>query len=202
VRREFDACLREKLPQFHSVKPGQVEFLGKKEIEISLGDRLYLWNFSKDLYFYLLLVIAASKMGDRFTVEGAWTQNARFPSKLFCMSPHGVLRSDIPPDSPQNGDMRFRLGGLFPDPCDHWWWVAPRPSFDEFNEWILEGDFEGKKLYGPIEMDVEKAMKNIKPCVRDAINKIIEYVIPYFEDVIAGYKKGKVQEQENNGVSI
>lgn len=191
VRKEFDICLRRKLPHFQPVKPKDVEFLGKMEKEISPGDRLYLWDFSEDLYFYLLLVIATPKMGDGFTIEGAWTRNRRFPSKLFPMHPRGVPKSDILPDRPENGDMRFRLGDLFTEPRSYWWWVAPQPSFEEFNKWLLEGYFEGEKLFGPPEMPLEEAMKNVRPCVEDAVNHIVKYTVPYFEEIIADYKKEK-----------
>jgi hypothetical protein len=189
VRKEFDACLRQNLPHFHPVKPGKIEFLGRMKSEIPAGNRLYLWDYAGDLYFYLVLVVASQKMGDAFTVECAWTRNARFPSTLFCMFPRGVPKSDIPPDTPENGDMRFRMGDIFPEPDDCWWWVAPRPSFEEFNKWLLEGDFEEEKLFGPPEIPLEEAMKNVTPCVEDAVRHIVEYVIPYFEEIIAEYKK-------------
>jgi hypothetical protein len=191
VRKEFDVCLRRNLSKFRPVKPREVEFLGRMEKEIPPGDRLYLWDFKKDLYFYLMLVIATPKMGDGFTVEGAWTQNGKFPSTLFPMAPRGIPKSDILPDKPENGDMRFRIGDLLPEPEpqeDLWWWVAPRPSFEEFNKWLLEGDFEGEKLFGPKEMPVEEATKNVKPCVEDAVRHIVKYVMPYFEEIIGEYK--------------
>ena len=191
VRKEFAARLKRSLPQFKLAKLREIEFLGKMEKEIPPGYRLYLWDFSKDLCVYLVLCIATPKMGDAFTVECAWTRNGRFPSLLglTIMHPCDFPKFGIVCDEPKDGDFLFRIGELWEPHVDHWWWVAPRPSFEEINKWSREGNFEGEKLFGPPEMPIDEAMKNVVPCVEDAINRIIEYAVPYFEKIITINKK-------------
>ncbi len=184
VRKQFNACMKERLPQFKNVKPVEIELRGKMIKEIPLGYRLYLWEQSDELYFYLLLEIPSKKMGDAFTIECAWTRNRRYPALLGHLFPYDIPRSQIVHDEPQNGDFRFRMGMLWEPRKDHWWWVAPQPNFEGFTRWLMSGA-KVKNQYEPPEMPVEEALKNVTPCVHDAVDHIVDYAIPYFEGIIA-----------------
>jgi hypothetical protein len=183
LRRQFHALMRRKLPQFHRVKPKEIDApWGGKTTEIPHGDRLYLWEHSTALYFYLELSI--DPKCDSFTIGCAWTRNKRFPALVGSMFPRGVPKSDIPPQGAENGDMRFRLGTLFPNAQDYWWEVA-KCLVEEVDEWIVSGEW--RETDKP-EILIEDALRNVEPCVEDAVNKIIKYVIPYFEEVVQKYK--------------
>lgn len=190
VRKDFNACLRARVPQFRMVRPRDIDFLGKKEKEIPPGDRLYLWDFTGDLHLYLLLVIATPQMGDAFTVECAWSRNARFPTLAGLMYPYDVPNSATTRDEPKGGDFRFRIGQLWEPRQDHWWWLAQRPSVEELNKWLVSGQLD-KGQFAPPEVPIEEAMKNVRPSVEDAVDHIIDYAIPYFEKIIADYNKEK-----------
>jgi len=185
VRKEFESRLSQRLPQFRPVKPERIEIFGKMEQEIPPGWRLYLWHFREDLYFYLLLVIGPQKLGDAFTVECAWTRNARFPALADLMEPYDIPRCNIVHDEPKDGDFKFRIGTLWEPRADHWWWVAPRMSFEEFSKWVRSEEFK-QGLPEP-EMSIEDALRNVNTCVEDAVNHIVEYAMPYFEHIIEEY---------------
>jgi len=184
VRRYFDELIKEKAQQFRKVKPGKVKLFGKMEPEIPPGYRLYLWRFERDLYFYLMLVIGSHNIGNAFTLECAYTRNERFPSLSGVMHPYDIPRCDIIRDEPIDGDFCFRIGNLWEPRDDHWWWIVPPESFEEFDKWLLEGKIP---LYHR-EVPIEEAMKNVKPCVEDAVDRIVKYAIPYFEGIIEQYK--------------
>lgn len=188
VRKEFDSCLKQRLPKFKSVKPDFIKMLGKTEKGIPLGGRLYLWDFKKDLNFYLMLVLASQKVGDAFTIEGAWTKHNRYPALVGLMNPLDIPELTILHDIPINGDFRFRMSDLYKAHQDHWWWLSPKPSFEEFNKWLKRADFDESPL-GTTIIPIEEAINNVKPCVEDVINKITKYVIPYFEKIVERYTK-------------
>jgi hypothetical protein len=59
--------------------------------------------------------------------------------------------------------------------------VRPLPTHDQFEarfQRILEG-------LPPDEIPVEAAMKNVGPLVENATDRIVEYGIPYFREVMA-----------------
>lgn len=184
LRKTFDDLLKKELPFFKPVEPREIEIQGKKEKEIPPGWRLYLWDYSQDLYFYLLLNTGTQKTGDSFTVECAWTRNGRFPAMVGLMFPYDIPRARILADKPKNDDFRFRIGQLWQPGLDHWWWLAPRPSFEEMVEWSLSEESEKTLGLMPPETPVEEALQNVVPCVEDAIRHIVKYAVPYFENVI------------------
>lgn len=190
VREKFDNLIRKTLPQFHLVEPREVDTpAGDKCMETPSGCCLYLWKCRDNLYFYILLEINP-KQGDSFTIELAWTRNKRFPICTDLMFPYDALESGIKRDIPINGDFRFRISELFEKHSneDFWWEVAPSPTWEEFAKWNREADFTGEKLFGPPVMPLEEAMRNVRPCVKDAVDKIEKYAMPYFQEIIQKYE--------------
>jgi hypothetical protein len=177
TRKIFSSELSKCLPMFKALSPTDT-----KE-KIAAGDRLYLWDYSEDLHFYLLLCIAPDKMGDAFTIEGMFTKYQIFPILQELSYPYGVPKSDIHPSVPLNGSMRFRIGYLFENPSDFWWWVRPNPSFEELNEWVKQPS-TGDTIFMPQEVSDQEAINNINLMVNDAVNKIKSYIMPYFDKII------------------
>lgn len=183
IRKQFTVLLREKLPQFKSVKPKQIDAPWGKTRGIPQGDRLYLWEYSNDLYFYIELSI--SPKFDAFDIGGAWTQNGRFPAFACSRCPYGIPQSGILPQGPENGDMRFRIADLIQIPQFYGWEVA-KYLYDDVNEWINSGEWREDP---PPEISIEDAMRNVEPCIEDALDKVIKYIIPYYEKIIEDYRK-------------
>lgn len=183
LRKQFNEQLQKSISRFKPVKAKRIDVLGKKIMEIPFGNRLYLWDYKEDLYFYILLVISTQTMGDAFTIECAYSSKGRFPSTLPLMHPFDIPKSGIIKSIPLNGEFRFRLGDLFNPENDFWWWVCPNPSFEEISEWVKQPVTE-ETLFMPQKISDQEAMESIEPLVRDAVDKIKNYAIPYFEKII------------------
>lgn len=108
VRKLFSEGLCNKYPMLRELGPEET----KDIISPATGYRLYLWAYSEELYFYLMLCIAPDKMGDAFTVECAYTKHKMFPISTDLMFPLSIPRSDIMPSVPYDGNMRFRIGSI------------------------------------------------------------------------------------------
>jgi len=152
VRREFGLRLTEVVPQFAEVK-GE---------SIPPGDRLYVWEASPGLRFYLLLQFHPHE--DWFTLEVAISQSGRWPA--FALQPSS------PDADVKDGDFRFRLGRLWAPPQrDVWWELAPRPpagaSVDQYMN----------------RAPVEELLTKIEPLVEDAVRQIAQHALPYLHKV-------------------
>lgn len=165
------------------------KYLMFKEVdqEISVENKLYLWSYSENLNFYIMLIFAPEKVGEAFTVECAFSKYKTFPNNTNLMCPLGVPTSEIVPSIPIRGTMYFRIGYLFDSPSDYWWWVRPNLSFKELSEWVKQPVTEDT-LFMPQKVSDQGAMDNIKPMVEDAIDKIGSYALPYFETIIKEYE--------------
>jgi hypothetical protein len=170
VRKLFSEGIRKRIPQFRELSMTEIKG------DIPSGDRLYLWPHSEDLYFYLLLCIASQKMGDAFTIECAYTNKKRFPASVPIMYPISAFKSDPAISLPRDGNMRFRIGELFDDHKDYWWWIAPPSQYEDLSQRQILGH-NGNGVPNEI----------IAEAIADALNKIESYVSPYFMNIIRDY---------------
>lgn len=177
TRKVFSEEIAKCLPIFKALSTRET-----KE-KIPAGDRLYLWDYSEDLHFYLLLCIASEKMGDAFTIEGMFAENQKLPVSQELSYPYGVPKSNISPSVSHNGSLRFRIGYLFANPSDFWWWVRPNPSFDELNEWTKQ-PVTDNTVFMPQKVTDQEAMNNVNHMVKDAVGRICQYVMPFFREII------------------
>lgn len=156
VRKYFTACLNEKLPQFQEIKSK----------DIPPGTRLYGWEVTSDVSFYLFLVIFQTR--DWFTLEAAWSLNRRFPASA---------PPSLPYNKPKNGDLRFRLHTLWDDPrTDFWWRLTPMRSLEEELDQYMN------------ENPVNEAMRKVRPLIDDAIRHVVQYAMPYFQTIVAAHE--------------
>jgi hypothetical protein len=163
LRSAFEQKLLAALPQFTR----------SNETQIPPGCRLYEWLISTQLTAYLLLVPSDS---EHFTIEIGWTHGGPFPFALFI------------PQVIRHGSFRCRLSRMWNPPCDYWWKVtAQRTVKDMTLEEI--GRFDTDFLNPPPKMtDADREV--LRTAVDDAIQKIKQYAIPYFEQVAQDYGGG------------
>ena len=160
VRKEFCARFEKALPQF--------ELSNDKESAGS-GARLYELVVSDNLALYICL--GMSRNFEEFIVEIAWSEQRRFPSSYLALEPE-----------PKNGEIFRHLPRLWNKSNYSWWVVEPRDSLEEIKRRFREFDFE--------RPPAELYLPRIPALVEDAVSKIIEYAVPYFEKVAAehGYE--------------
>lgn len=147
VRKEFGVRLKSVAPHFSEAK-GE---------DIPPGDRLFVWEVAPTVRFYLLLQVHQHE--DWFTIELGISRSGRWPA--YALSP-------IEPESPAQGDRRFRLGRLWsPAQLDVWWELAPRPapgaSFDDYAK----------------RAPVEDLLPKVGLLVEDAARRFEEYGMPW-----------------------
>jgi len=151
VRKEFAIRLRSVAPHFSEAK-GE---------DIPQGDRLFVWELTPTLRFYLLLQMHQHE--DWFTVELGISRTGRWPA--FALA-------SVEPNVEALGDSRFRLGRLWTPPQrDLWWELAPRPPSG--------ASLEAYANRPP----VESLLSNVSPLVEDAVGRFGEYGIPWLREV-------------------
>jgi hypothetical protein len=162
LRKRFAEELRERLPQFRCVK-GHAN---------SGTFNTYEWSVSADLHVYVVLQI--NTRFDSFTIELSWSKHQGYPAHLNLMFPRDIPLSRIPRDQPKDGEFKFRLSNLYADK-DVWWELIPRPTIEEILEQqrilIEEGTMH--------EDSIEAGLERVDPCVKDAVDKLIEHGIPF-----------------------
>lgn len=151
-------------------------FPGLREIpgaEVPPGWLVFGLEVAPDLAFYVVLV--PYRQHDRFTLEGAWTRNGRFPSSIGILEPRDSVVPYLIRDEPRNGDFRFRVPRLW-QAQEFAWDLAPRPSM--VDELLKFGRL-------PEEPPIEEGLSKVDAMVQDALEKIDEYLVPYFDQVAA-----------------
>jgi hypothetical protein len=153
-------------------------FPGLKEIrgaEVPPGWLVFGVEVAPDLTFYVVLV--PYRQQDRFTLEGAWTRNCRFPISVGLLEPKDSLVPCLYRDEPRNGDFRFRVARLWQGQ-EFEWDLAPQPSLAD--ELLKFGRL-------PEQPPIEEALSRVDATVYDALERIDQYLVPYFDQVAAGF---------------
>lgn len=167
VKNHFAELMEKKLPHFEHFK-------------IHSG-HLYRWQISKDFYCYLLLHLY--KQADWFTVEIAWSSDRNlFTDKVDYKAEHKT----------------FRIQNLWGQKEDFWWMLPEERHFQEclamekqkrfkttgigFDINSFDKQMERRRKQLMMEV-TQKEVSEIKAQVEDAIERIIQYAIPYFHEV-------------------
>jgi hypothetical protein len=170
LRKHFQEQLAKRLPQYRPASDPRV----------LRGSRLFEWKMKDGLCVYLQLCISPKLPSqDLFTIDVAWSTKCRFPQPRGPMFPFPVERSHIKADPPVDGEYYTRIGLLAPPYQDHWWAVTNR---EEEHKLLSDDDYFEKWVLGsPSIIDY------VEDRVKDAIDRIIRDVVPYFESVANSY---------------
>lgn len=162
--------------QLHEHLPG---FEEDASALVPQGWRAFVCRLSPSLTFHL--VLAFSRRDDSFTVEAAWTRRGRYPADVPFLCPRAYPEVGLEVSEPLNGDFRFRISALW-QPRGYWWHLVPPPSDAQ-----LQAEREAFARTGelPEQAPIELAQLSIGPCTTDAIRRIAEHVVPYFNEVAA-----------------
>lgn len=175
-------------PQFKETPQRIIRQDDRNSEEYPPGSTLYVWTYAEDLYFYIMLYIPSTKPELCFTIEGAFTKHKRFPIFSELMFPYGVPRSGILPTYPQNGDMRFRIGALLKNSGDLWWRVIPKTPLEEIINSTPNLIMDDTLLSSQGQTE-DVLFREIESLVKNALEKIRFYLIPYYYTIIEKYKK-------------
>lgn len=112
------------------------------------------------LTFYILLLLAPKD--DRFTIEVGWSEKGKLPTYNW----------GRPNDPPREGGIMFRMWCLWNTGNeDLWWRFEPEVKLEDIANWVPQ--------------PIEAALELVDTQVDDAIQKLLEFGIPYFERVAA-----------------
>lgn len=162
VRKLFDEQMKRECPAFEKARE-----------QPFTGDVLYRRQLSSGAVGFILLCIM--QKDHMFTLEVAWSTDGEFPVDMFCQVPFGVLSKGVPPESPVDGKVRFRVSEFWNPGRDGWWHLAgERPTLQESVKALLETDWEN---YKPTTFSKEQ----VDLAVGKASTALREFVNPYFE---------------------
>ena len=132
----------------------------------------FTWSFlrqQRDLHQWLWF--QRHKYDDAFTVELSWSCAIKEPTRP-------PFRNSSDAFTPEGA--RFRLGAFWNSGGDYWWYVAdPPPRFSE----VTPEEYINRLLTPPPEVDLGKALPKLRETVDDAIGRIQEHALPYFNRV-------------------
>lgn len=160
-------------------------FLFDPDALVPPGWRVFRWSPRPDWHAFIIL--GFHQMHDCFTVECAWSRTGEFPTSGRIQRPRAWPERNIEADDVSGCQFGFRLGYLW-QPRDHWWWLVPEADVkarsNKHMRSVIAQDWRTveETLEDP---PIEEAMANVRPMVDDAIQKIIDYAIPYFEAIMA-----------------
>lgn len=157
TRELFFARLAEAAPDFHRDSSRDIKGFTWSFLRRAGTLREWLW-FQRHKY------------DDAFTVELSWSCLTDEPTRP---------RTGRPDDGFTEEGCRFRLGAFWKQGGDHWWYLMdPPPSIlemspEKYVELLLERP----------PADLAQALPRVHMAVDDAIGRIREYALPYFDRV-------------------
>jgi hypothetical protein len=171
VRSRFEAALRKALPQFSVTRDERVPS----------GGTIFAWRIRDDFYALILLQMGRR---DEFTIEGAWSRNARFPFNELPGFPVDLPSLGFRRDEPGENGIRFRLVTLWDPRQNQFWELVPQPTPDEWPK-RLELVSQGLEVDPPVEAVLEA----IPTAVGDAVQKIVVHAVPYWLSAAQAFQK-------------
>ena len=156
LRKQVLTQFKEKLPMFRQIP---------KSTDASWDILLFEWQNKSGPRCFVRLRVGYQV--HKFTFDVAWSEDGNFPNKL----------SQTIKCAPRDGAKLFQISDFWMDPRDiegYWWHLGELIPPDKAME------------YSPsMEPDpaIEDSIARIPETVADAIAKIMEYVIPYFEKI-------------------
>jgi hypothetical protein len=164
MRKEVLRRLRE---EFKQKIEADGDFLHATENGGAPGSDLYIWKFSPELTFFVYLLPNPKSYHDAFMVELGWTSGTQFPRQAPMQNKQ---RLDLRVDG------RIRLPSLWREQ----WRSALEPWWETGHS--LASDI-GDEFY--TEKETLRRVAAVPELVEDAIKKIEEYGIPFFQRIAA-----------------
>ncbi len=153
TREYFVAGLAESAPEFQRSSPHDIKG--------------FTWSFVwRERELHRWLWYQQHKYDDAFTVELSWSCLTQEPTRAPSRNPADAF-------TPEGA--RFRLGAFWNKGGDYWWYVADPPPG------ILDCSPEDyiKRLAMPAKIELPR----VREAVDDAVARIREYALPYFDRV-------------------
>lgn len=144
------------------------------DLKLTPECRPYEWAHDAKLRFFLVLQVHRSE--DRFTIEVAWSGNGAWPEGH-------VPLPDAPLLDHPSGEVRFRIGLLWKPQPDHWWELVPGRVVAESPPAPRDPEAIWRAITNPLPVEV--ALGAVPAAVDDAIARVRDFVVPYFEQVAA-----------------
>ena len=162
VRTQFTAAMAERLPQFAPVTI--------KSRYAWPGSRIFRWVAGPSLHFFIELFLDP-KGDDSFGVEIGWSRLARYPE----VPSRPGFREDV-----ARAEHWVRLSLLDSNVGGMWSLEDPDGSPGAFGQ---GSGISRQVAAGLAQIPVEQALARVGPRVGDAIEKLVVYALPYFEEV-------------------
>lgn len=166
VRKIFQRELQREIPQFTPIK----------DTNVRGGDSLFRWQIHTGMNAYIYLFVSPKYGQDRFAIDLACSPG-EFPKQM----PRG-------PSDEKNGSVRFRLPQLYKDqwPRKNWepmWEVGPHNNPRLIAEQVITGTQKSQVGDAKDEglLPFPQSLGFVEPQVRDAVDKIKEFGIPFFK---------------------
>jgi len=126
---------------------------------------VYSWRPNDEISLFLMF--QPDQRYDCFYVEAAFSGKHLWPSFVV---------PGLPDDAPHDGELRFRITRLW----------DPKQNFAAW--WIGKNFRDTKASASPLEQTESEQVASIPKVIENCRNRIVEYVIPYFQRVIQGIK--------------
>jgi hypothetical protein len=156
LRDEFLRLMKDRHPSFQLTK-------GWLAGEIALEKRISGTSVS-----VFVMIVPDLRGGERFTVEMGWSTKGRFPEPE--MRPSSSLKFDG--SEFRHDEFICRLGEIINGEDE--WWVIEKPDIQVA---VL-------RSIGEQKLSAEVAIEKVKPLVRNAVEKIERFGIPYLDEYL------------------
>ena len=158
LRKVFSAYLQQQYPDFQLCK----------KYKDTDGSVLFEYKAGTLPRLFLLLFIPNKPLCDKFTIECIVVSDDSSP-----LSAAHTFDPKIEAATAYN----FRIPRLWEGRMDHWWELSPDMDYSKITD--------AMELLNTKDEPIELGLARIEPQVQDAIVKIGEYVVPYFEKMRA-----------------
>ena len=165
VRTCFDQLIKSRFGNMSLCKSGQLR----------KGDLLYHFDVGNRPSRYLHLQLHTSE--DWFTIDVGWSEKGRYPGHLVGLAfPVSVPALGICASEPIDGELRFRIGFLWPPYQDYWWRLDQEHTTELPPEAHLDMILAGQEVPDAGDLLISER-------VADALDRVSNYVVPYFESL-------------------
>jgi hypothetical protein len=169
LKKSFKLAMKRRCP----------EFVEMHDAVVPEDALVFRWDAHPELSVFLILVTWSRE--DKFTIEGAWSRNGRFPSDERLSSPRDRPYHGAAKDESAEGRSRFRIPRLWMPRGEYWWEIVPSITPEEMIERIVRHVQTTKSE----EPTIEQLRDRIEATVADAIDRVIDHFIPYCRSLLA-----------------
>jgi hypothetical protein len=159
LRDSFAKLIKANVPKF---KPAKV-----KSQYLWPGERDFLWD-TKELVHVYVILSPSLKGHDEFTIDIGWSRLGRFPE----IGARGSRSPTAERKEFQEMEFACRLSALWSDVDEFWKFYDDRALMSDPMQHILSQ---------AQDITQEQAEATVKPHVEDAIDKLVNYGLPYLD---------------------